>query len=76
MTRELTLKLSGSNTINMDKQMKQGNPSRYLLCSEDAIIVPEKCDTFLGVGFNVLRDALTFGTTTKSTIMLIDRFKQ
>ncbi len=63
-------------TINMDKQMKQGSPSRYLLRSEDAIVVPEKGGTFLGVGFNALRDALTFGTTITSTILLIDRFKK
>jgi polysaccharide export outer membrane protein len=63
-------------TINMDKQMKRGSPSRYLLRSEDAIVVPEKGGTLLGVGFGALRDALTFGTTITSTILLIDRFKQ
>jgi polysaccharide biosynthesis/export protein len=63
-------------TINMEKQMKQGSPSRYLLRSEDAIIVPEKGGSFLGIGFSALRDALTFGTTITSTILLIDRFKQ
>jgi polysaccharide biosynthesis/export protein len=62
-------------TVNMEKQMKQGSPSRYLLRSEDAIVVPQKGGTFLGVGFNVFRDALTFGTTIISTILLIDRFK-
>ena|GEM_PF-6139434 len=63
-------------TINMDKQMKQGSPSRYLLCSEDAIVVSEKGDTFLRVGFNALRDVLIFGTTVTSTMLLIGRFKQ
>lgn len=63
-------------TIDMDKQMKQGSPSRYVLRPEDAIVVPEKGGTFLGVGFSALRDVLTFGTTITSTILLIDRFKQ
>jgi protein involved in polysaccharide export with SLBB domain len=63
-------------TINISKQMKQGSPSRYMLRSEDAIIVPEKGGTLLGVGFGALRDVLTFGTTITSTILLIDRFKQ
>jgi polysaccharide export outer membrane protein len=63
-------------TINMDRQMKQGSPSRYVLRSEDVIIVPEKGGSFLGVGFSALRDALTFGTTITSTILLIDRYKK
>ena len=63
-------------TINMEKQMKRGSPSRYLLRPEDAIVVPEKGGTLLGVGFGALRDVLTFGTTITSTILLIDRFNK
>lgn len=61
-------------TINMEKQTKEGSPSRYLLRSEDAIVVPEKGGAFLGVSMNALRDILTFGSTITSTILLIDRF--
>ena len=60
-------------TINMEKQMKQGNPQRYLLRSEDAIVVPEKSAAFLGSGFNALRDVLTFGHLDSTSTILADR---
>jgi polysaccharide biosynthesis/export protein len=57
-------------TVNMDKQMKSGNPQRYVLRPEDAVVVPEKSGTFLG-GFGAFRDVLTVATTVISTYVLI-----
>lgn len=68
--------LANVYTVNMEKQTREGGPSRYLLRSEDAIVVPEKGGTFLGVSMNALRDVLTFSSTMISTILLVDRFNK
>jgi polysaccharide export outer membrane protein len=61
-------------SFNMEKQMKLGNPQRYILRPEDAIVVPERSAAFLG-GFNAFRDLLTVTATVMSTYLLF-RYKR
>jgi polysaccharide export outer membrane protein len=59
---------------DLDNQIDKGTPQRYLLSKENAIVVPRRGGTFMGVGFNVFRDVLALAGTLTSTFLLIDRF--
>lgn len=65
-------------TIDLEKQIKEGSPQRYVLQPEDAIVVPQSSGGggVLGIGLAVLREISSFGGTITSTILLIDRLNQ
>ena len=60
-------------TVNLEKQMKEGSPQRYLLQPEDVIVIPLSKVGTGSVILGVLRDVATFGGTITSAILLIDR---